>query len=325
MSATITRIGNEQAPETTWAWAIDHFAIRRKRTLTERGLRDLTTYVFPAIAEAFISMGISDPTTVTAQDVEAHLTAFAAAPTKRGTPPSSQTQRHRYNHLSLLFKVLVADEIMATNPLDSVEPPEIRTGHVAVVRTKDEIKAVLATTKRRNARRTTYENTRDRAILAFLYGSGCRLGGVASLTVDNLRLRKQEAVVTEKGSYVREVVFGDTAAEALHDWLRMRKARPGVTNVFTTRTGKPLTEMNISRMVRRRFAEAGLHGYSAHAIRRGWATQMAKKLNAAGNDGGRLAFKQLGGWRSWQMAERYVHWGAGDFDAVKGLTPDNDL
>lgn len=317
----------EGAPQGyTWAWATRRYGLRRRGEIGKRQLENHLSYHLPALAAWFTERGIEDVSKVTTDDVLeyfAWLTEDYVSPAT-GKPVSSQTAYHRYAAACAFFKVMGAVGAVTVDPMSGVRPPKIRTGAVTVVR-EQEIEAVLRTCKTTGGTRGNWNNTRDRALLTFLYATGCRVGGVASLSVENLDLDHQRARVTEKGGWTRTVVFGRVAVEALDDWLRIRRARPGVSMVFTTQGGRPWTVKEMGRMIRRRFKEAGLPGYSAHSFRRGWATSMARKLNTRENDGGRLAFKELGGWKSWSMVERYVHLRPEDLEPMRHLTPDNDL
>src|SRR5919106_3916004 len=60
---------------------------------------------------------------------------------------------------------------------------------------------------------------RDRAALELLYGSGLRVGEVASLTVDRIDVPRGRVLVLGKGSKERDVPISEYAADALRDYL----------------------------------------------------------------------------------------------------------
>lgn len=72
---------------------------------------------------------------------------------------------------------------------------------------------------------------RDRAMLAFLADTGCRLGGLVNLKLDDLDLNLRSAVVREKGNRTRRVVFTLVTARLLSAWLSLRVS--GAPHVFT--------------------------------------------------------------------------------------------
>lgn len=72
------------------------------------------------------------------------------------------------------------------------------------------------------------ENPRDYAILRLMESTGCRRGGVATLTLSDLAiddpLRCRRVVVHEKGLRSRTVVMSQATLESLRAWLAVRPA-----------------------------------------------------------------------------------------------------
>jgi site-specific recombinase XerD len=76
-----------------------------------------------------------------------------------------------------------------------------------------------------NASRETTSPERDYALVLFLYETGARVGGVASLQLDWLDIKHRRCIVREKGhrgKKKRIVFFGQRAAMALEEWLIVR-------------------------------------------------------------------------------------------------------
>lgn len=65
-------------------------------------------------------------------------------------------------------------------------------------------------------------NKRNLAILLFITVTGCRQGGISSLTLDKLDLDEMSALIKEKGGKWKRVYFGSETAAALRDWLAER-------------------------------------------------------------------------------------------------------
>jgi site-specific recombinase XerD len=115
------------------------------------------------------------------------------------------------------------------------------------------------------------QSRRDYALLLFLLETGCRVGGLISLVLEDLNLSRGVAMVTEKGDKSRPVFFTAQTQKALRAWL---KVRPPVGNfVFTTETGQQLTRWGLRQIVDRTKRRAGvvgktnLHGWR-HAFAR---------------------------------------------------------
>lgn len=117
---------------------------------------------------------------------------------------------------------------------------------------------------------------RNHALLLFMADSGCRVGGIASLTLDRLNLDDRSALLLEKGSRWHRAYFGETTAEALHLWL---KVRPEVDTsaVFVSIRGGALDKSAITDLIRRlsRKVTRGEAAYGPHSIRHAVGHAMA--------------------------------------------------
>jgi integrase/recombinase XerD len=121
---------------------------------------------------------------------------------------------------------------------------------------------------------------RDRAALETLYATGCRASEVAGLRIGDLDLTGGSARCIGKGDKERVVPLGLRAREALNDYLtrdrdRLLNGRVGVTNVFVTRRGRPLTRVGLWSIVKTNARAAGLpENVSPHTLRHSFATHL---------------------------------------------------
>ena len=121
---------------------------------------------------------------------------------------------------------------------------------------------------------------RDRAALETLYATGCRASEVCDLRPGDLDFAAGTARCVGKGDKERLVPLGDRARTALEGYLaRDRPAlaarRPEVRTVFLTRTGRPLSRVDLWRIVRGHAAAAGLaEGVGPHSLRHSFATHL---------------------------------------------------
>lgn len=63
---------------------------------------------------------------------------------------------------------------------------------------------------------------RNLALLLFMIDTGCRVGGLLSLTLENLDLHLGQAVILEKGGHWLKVYYSDETASTLQTWLDHR-------------------------------------------------------------------------------------------------------
>ena len=103
--------------------------------------------------------------------------------------------------------------------VDSVAPRFVRgrRGMQRIPRTlsESEIKRLIDAT----------QNTRDRAILELLYATGCRVGELTTMAVEDVDFDRRRIHVTGKGKQ-RTVLFGRVAAKALSRYLSARTTGP---------------------------------------------------------------------------------------------------
>lgn len=109
-----------------------------------------------------------------------------------------------------------------------------------------------------------YGDPRAFALISFLADTGCRIGGAATLRVENVSLENLEAVVTEKGDKTRPVWYSSETASALRRWI-IRK--PAGDFVFCRSDGLPMTSPSLAQVVRRVCVRAGLRSLGPHSLR----------------------------------------------------------
>lgn len=114
---------------------------------------------------------------------------------------------------------------------------------------------------------------RDHALILFLADTGCRAGGAANLTWDDLDLLQMQAVVAEKGNKKRIVWFGEVCAEALRTWHAKRPRGAGAY-VFS-RTQRPLNPASVSQVLERACEAVGIRRRGAHSLRHRKGYQLA--------------------------------------------------
>ena len=122
---------------------------------------------------------------------------------------------------------------------------------------------------------------RDRALLEFLYATGCRVAEAVGLDELDLDLIEGTALVTGKGNKQRLVPVGTAARRALEAWLpdrsALRTARSGRA-VFLNLRGGRITRQGVWEVVRAAGRRAGLAAgvASPHVLRHSAATHMVE-------------------------------------------------
>jgi len=135
------------------------------------------------------------------------------------------------------------------------------------------------------------ETTRDKAIISLLTESGMRLSELANVKVEDINWQEHTIRVIGKGRKERDTPFTEFSGKYLQQVLEERNITSG--NIWDI---KP---WGIVSMLRRLERDTGLPA-NPHVFRRSFATIM----KSMGVD--ISIIRQLGGWESLQMVERYT-------------------
>lgn len=109
------------------------------------------------------------------------------------------------------------------------------------------------------------KRTRDRAIILILASSGCRVGGLAHLTREEIDLEHGIILCHEKFDRANTYYLTKEAIAALRTWIEENPTGP----LWTSNTGGSLTESGIYQILKRLAKRAGLeeHRWNPHAFR----------------------------------------------------------
>ena len=120
---------------------------------------------------------------------------------------------------------------------------------------------------------------RDRALLEMLYATGCRASELANLRVRDLNLEQNTCTCTGKGDKQRMAHIGDSAVEAVQDYLTGQRPELMGGNehdfLFVSRTGRPLRREAIWELVKKYALLADIPvSISPHTLRHSFATHL---------------------------------------------------
>jgi integrase/recombinase XerC len=209
---------------------------------------------------------------------------------------SASTASVRYRALQQFFAWCVDEGELDESPMVKMRPPVVPEQPVAVLDAA-QLKALFATCSG-----TSFADRRDAAILRLFADTGMRLSELAGLSMDDVDLDEQVALVVGKGRRARACPFGAKTTLALDRYIRVRRThklhdRPELWLGPANR--QPMTPNGIAQMVRRRGRQAGLDDLHPHALRHSFAHHW---LAEGGNEGDLM---RLAGWKSRQMLNRY--------------------
>ncbi|MGI9518538.1 MAG: site-specific tyrosine recombinase XerD [Pirellulaceae bacterium] len=122
---------------------------------------------------------------------------------------------------------------------------------------------------------------RDRALLEMLYATGCRASELSNLRLEDLQLEQRFCKCTGKGDKQRMAHLGDSAIEAVQNYLEGQRADllPGSSRfvpwLFLSRSGRRLRREAIWVLVKKYAVIAGIPpNISPHTLRHSFATHL---------------------------------------------------
>ena len=120
---------------------------------------------------------------------------------------------------------------------------------------------------------------RDRALLELLYSSGLRVSEIASITLQQVDLKRALVRVMGKGAKERIVPIGSKAVEAIEAYLVSSrpvfvKPKTG-SHLFLSERGRPLSRKTIWVMLKRYALDAGIKkNVKPHLLRHSFASHL---------------------------------------------------
>jgi site-specific recombinase XerD len=222
-----------------------------------------------------------------------HVEAFVEDVLARRRP---RTADSRYRSVARFFKWAIEEGEITESPMRNMKPPTVPEEPVVVL-SDDEVKRLLATTNG-----TDFEARRDAAVIRLFLDTGMRMSELAGLQVTDVDLEQQVAIVMGKGRRPRSCPYGDTTAQALDRYARVRARHQGARSPalwLAVKGRMPLTDAGVAHLVKRRGEQAGIEGLHAHLFRH----RFAHSWLASG--GQEQDLMRLAGWRSREMLGRY--------------------
>lgn len=221
--------------------------------------------------------------------------AFTAHYIEAGRSASTATLRQLA--VKLYSAWLAAQGEIVRDELSGLRPPK-RGQKVVPALGAAQYKALLAACSG-----TRFVDMRDRAIVMLMADSTARADEVLAMRTWDLQpLAGSAVVVRGKGGRGRRVGYSDKTAEALSRYVRARKRHPlaGRDELWLAEGRRVLGYQALYQTLRRRAARAGIEGFHPHQLRH---TAAVRWLHAGGTP---LGLKAMGGWRDWNMIERYI-------------------
>jgi site-specific recombinase XerD len=256
----------------------------RARNLSPATLRNYSE----SVRQFSAWLDVSDPAEVSPTLVTTYLAEV-------GQTRAPKTLHSRYTALRLFFDWALDEGEVEAHPMARIKRPTVPERPIEVP-PEDGLRALLKSLDGRD-----FTSRRDIAVIRLWMDTGMRRSELAGLTVADVDLRDQVAIVMGKGRRPRAVPFGNKTAQALDRYLRMRAKHPRAKDAalwLGDRGRGKVSAEGLYVMLRRRCADVGINVHP-HQLRHFFAHTW---LAAGGTEGDLM---RLAGWKSRSMLDRY--------------------
>lgn len=197
--------------------------------------------------------------------------------------------------MKLFTDWLILEEEITKNPMKGINPPALPIVPVPVIPEND-LKLMIRACK---GTRPMLDR-RDEAIIRVLLDTGMRASELTGMTLEEMDMNQDLALVHGKGSKLRPVYFSSRTARAVDRYLRIRSTSKYANRpeVWLSIRG-PLTYHGLRELLRYRASLAGVEYARPHRFRH----TMANDFLA--NGGQERDLMRLAGWSSSAMLARY--------------------
>jgi integrase/recombinase XerD len=212
---------------------------------------------------------------------------------------STSIARHLVS-LKMFFRYLVLDGVLTESAVELLSSPKLWQ-HLPKVVSPETVDRILAAPMPDDR-----YPLRDRALLCFLYATGCRASEASGVRLNDVHLEEGFARCVGKGNKDRIVNLNPVARAAIEAYLKHERPRLLVRSdsdrLFVSRRGSPLSRIMIWNLVKKYAARAGASAeVSPHTLRHSFATHML----AGGAE--IRALQEMLGHASVQTTQIYTH------------------
>ena len=192
----------------------------------------------------------------------AHIRKFFSAEKERGI--SDRTLRGYQDVFNSYFGWLFREELIARNPVENISR----------IKYKKKVLKSYSETDLEKLKRACGDNKAVKALVYFLYASGCRIGEVVSLNRDDINLEKEQCIVLGKGNKERTVYIDPVTTMIMKEYLESRN--DDCPALFISHLKKRLTANGARVQLKKLEKECNIEHVHPHKFRRTRATVLIK-------------------------------------------------
>ena len=227
--------------------------------LKERARASTTILAYGKDIEQLVShlenLGKTNPQDATLEDLQ----AFMENLDKKSYTAKSVSRKT--NSTKTFFRFLKSNGLVSQDPAGALEHPKF----------ENKPPRVLSKLEYRALRDASRADKRIFAVIELLLQTGIRIGELAHLRLEDLKLEGETSlhVPPFEGTRERDIPLNSAAAESVRKYLELRPKTANHT-LFVTKTGRPLLVRNIRAAIDRYFRMAGIKEAKVNDLRHTW-------------------------------------------------------
>jgi len=184
---------------------------------------------------------------------------------------SSATVSRKLSSIKVLFKHLVNQNVIKTNPAALIQSPKTRK-KIPEVLSEKEITSILD-----NIETQDFYQIRNKAILELFYSTGVRLSELVNINIRDIDFLKKEIKIIGKGDKERIVLLGERAIKTLQSYLKFRQKEYNKEEgpLFISNRKKRLSQSMVQVIVKKYLTSISEKTHlSPHTLRHSFATHL---------------------------------------------------
>lgn len=227
--------------------------------LTIKGISEGTIKQYSREIRRFIVCLDKRVVDITAEEIEYYLYSL-----KIQNKITNTTLRNCKNYISPFFTFLVNKDYIRHNPCDKINQIKSDTIQDKAFSKTDEEKLYLA----------CGDNLRDRAIVEFLFATGCRVSEVVNANISDVDFTNKTVTVIGKGNKERIVCISDKALFHLNRYLCTRTDKNEALFVYDNRLKRRLSNSGIESLLKRLEKISQVDNVHPHRCRATFCTRL---------------------------------------------------
>tara|TARA_B100001173_G_C15973305_1_gene541012 strand:+ start:400 stop:1290 length:891 start_codon:yes stop_codon:yes gene_type:complete len=183
----------------------------------------------------------------------------------------SSSVNRKISSLKALYLYLVKKNIVNSSPVNEIVTPK-QEKYLPMSMSEDEVDRLLESPDL-----TIEIEIRDKAMIELLYATGTRISELLNLKIIDMDTQRCVIKVIGKGSKERLIPFGESALEAINNYLAVRKKSTS-KEVFLSNRGTKLSRVAFWKRIKIYLIRTNLkESISPHTLRHAFATHLLNR------------------------------------------------